>query len=160
MLLLDSTQLCAIAARLPAGGVRDDLLQSDLALLRLLDLNSQTPPAWRDLLAQPELSVRLRALKWVVVNLEQTNALDAAPLQTIAFLKNSGWCRVIVLPARPVLLTDCHWVPQLKALGFLLQGEGVAQWALVFDMGCYKATPDWLNARHWANPQLWDKHRW
>ncbi|MGC8698509.1 MAG: DUF6231 family protein, partial [Halothiobacillus sp.] len=129
-------------------------------LLRLLNLNSQTPPAWRNFLAQPELSVRLRALKWLIVNLEQTHALDAAPLQTIAFLKNSGWCRVIVLPAEPMGLTDCHWVPQLKALGFLLQGAGEAPWALVFDMGSYKATPDWLNARHWANPQLWDKHRW
>jgi hypothetical protein len=24
----------------------------------------------------------------------------------------------------------------------------------------YKNVPDWLNAKHWANPELWDKHRW
>lgn len=24
----------------------------------------------------------------------------------------------------------------------------------------YKNMPDWLNAKHWANPELWDKHRW
>lgn len=29
-----------------------------------------------------------------------------------------------------------------------------------FDIRDYKTTPDWLNARHWANPQLWDKYRW
>ncbi|MDR9413953.1 MAG: DUF6231 family protein [Spiribacter sp.] len=29
-----------------------------------------------------------------------------------------------------------------------------------FDMAHYKVTPDWLNARHWANPELWDKYRW
>lgn len=29
-----------------------------------------------------------------------------------------------------------------------------------FDLYDYKKVPDWLNARHWANPELWDKHRW
>lgn len=29
-----------------------------------------------------------------------------------------------------------------------------------FDLHCYKPAPDWLNARHWANPEQWDKHRW
>ena len=29
-----------------------------------------------------------------------------------------------------------------------------------FDIASYKATPDWLNARHWANPERWDKARW
>lgn len=29
-----------------------------------------------------------------------------------------------------------------------------------FDLGTYKATPDWLNARHWAHPQQWGKERW
>ena len=24
----------------------------------------------------------------------------------------------------------------------------------------YKLTPDWLNARFWANPEMWDKRRW
>jgi len=24
----------------------------------------------------------------------------------------------------------------------------------------YKKTPDWLNPRYWANPELWDKYRW
>jgi hypothetical protein len=29
-----------------------------------------------------------------------------------------------------------------------------------FDLGTYKATPKWLNARHWANPEQWGKYRW
>ena len=29
-----------------------------------------------------------------------------------------------------------------------------------FDIGDYKRTPDWLNAKHWAHPERWDKERW
>lgn len=29
-----------------------------------------------------------------------------------------------------------------------------------FDLGTYKATPEWLNARHWAHPEHWGKYRW
>lgn len=161
MLLLDSLQLVAFAARLPDGTVRDDLLQSNLDSVRLLNLNSQVPTAGRALHAQPELSLHLRSVKWVIVELEKSDALDAARLQTIAYLKNLGWCRVIVLPNSSMMPMGCLWVAQLEALGFLLQGvRAASRWSLLFDLSDYKATPDWLNARHWANPQLWDKHRW
>lgn len=29
-----------------------------------------------------------------------------------------------------------------------------------FDLGNYKVTPDWLNPRHWANPEMFDRYRW
>ncbi len=29
-----------------------------------------------------------------------------------------------------------------------------------FDIQNYKLTPDWLNSRNWANPEMWDKARW
>lgn len=29
-----------------------------------------------------------------------------------------------------------------------------------FDVSTYKTTPDWLNARYWANPELFDRYRW
>ena len=29
-----------------------------------------------------------------------------------------------------------------------------------FDLGTYKATPAWLNPRHWAHPEHWGKFRW
>lgn len=28
------------------------------------------------------------------------------------------------------------------------------------DIRDYKITPSWLSARHWANPERWDKERW
>ncbi len=29
-----------------------------------------------------------------------------------------------------------------------------------FDIASYKSTPDWLNPRYWAHPELWNKYRW
>lgn len=29
-----------------------------------------------------------------------------------------------------------------------------------YDIATYKKTPEWLNARNWANPKLWDRFRW
>jgi len=29
-----------------------------------------------------------------------------------------------------------------------------------FDLATYKITPDWLNARYWAHPELFDKYWW
>ncbi|WP_125199139.1 DUF6231 family protein [Guyparkeria sp. SCN-R1] len=29
-----------------------------------------------------------------------------------------------------------------------------------FNIESYKDTPDWLNSRNWANPELWGKYRW
>ena len=29
-----------------------------------------------------------------------------------------------------------------------------------FDLKQYKKTPDWLNSRYWANPELWGRFRW
>ncbi|MEM7208488.1 MAG: DUF6231 family protein [Pseudomonadota bacterium] len=36
------------------------------------------------------------------------------------------------------------------------------QQAVIFDFSLhnYKATPRWLNKDNWANPEMWDKHRW
>ncbi|MFN2347999.1 MAG: DUF6231 family protein [Thioalkalivibrio sp.] len=29
-----------------------------------------------------------------------------------------------------------------------------------FNLKDYKKTPDWLNPRYWANPEMWEKARW
>lgn len=29
-----------------------------------------------------------------------------------------------------------------------------------FDIVSYKKTPEWLNPRHWAHPERWNKERW
>jgi len=49
---------------------------------------------------------------------------------------------------------------ELVALGLqpLVQSEGAHIFG--FDISGYKDTPDWLNAKNWANPELWGKHRW
>lgn len=59
--------------------------------------------------------------------------------------------------------TECPLPPpQWRALGFrpwwhdadsgiTLQG---------FNLYDYKQRPDWLNAKYWANPELWDVYRW
>lgn len=55
------------------------------------------------------------------------------------------------------LADDNHWSPaRLRELGFQPLTDRL--WA--FDIDDYKAVPDWLNARFWANPERWDQHRW
>ena len=70
------------------------------------------------------------------------------------------------LYARRVLvqvITGKDWREQdLTALGFTrLFVEPNSDYVLFgFDVGTYKTTPDWLNPRYWANPEMWGKHRW
>jgi len=47
---------------------------------------------------------------------------------------------------------------QMVSLGFTRHAADVPVY--LFDIETYKRTPDWLNARHWANPELWGKYRW
>ncbi|MGH8659184.1 MAG: DUF6231 family protein [Gammaproteobacteria bacterium] len=58
-----------------------------------------------------------------------------------------------------------QWDPsELLALGMTLYlNSSVADKPVhvyEFDIERYKATPDWLNPKHWANPQLFGKYRW
>jgi len=52
----------------------------------------------------------------------------------------------------------------MLALGLEAAGDATgADTALAlygFDIDRYKRTPDWLNARNWANPDLWGRYRW
>lgn len=47
---------------------------------------------------------------------------------------------------------------QLVSLGYKRQARDEALY--LFDIETYKDTPDWLNPRNWANPDMWDKYRW
>lgn len=53
-------------------------------------------------------------------------------------------------------------VLDLKALKINVAGSSRCRelQAYEFNLHSYKKTPDWLNARHWANPARWDKFRW
>lgn len=46
-----------------------------------------------------------------------------------------------------------------ETLGAVRSGDGMLA-TYGFDIDHYKRTPDWLNARNWANPELWDRFRW
>lgn len=52
----------------------------------------------------------------------------------------------------------------LLALGLQLQARFHHQELILeawsFDIRTYKAVPDWLNPRFWANPEQWNKFRW
>lgn len=53
----------------------------------------------------------------------------------------------------------------LMALGFIARGkatlaDGSARDLFAFNIATYKVTPDWLNAEHWAHPELFDRYRW
>ncbi len=58
-----------------------------------------------------------------------------------------------------------HWEEtDMLALGFILKAklnvDEKPVHVYAFDIASYKTTPDWLNNKYWANPQLWDKHWW
>jgi hypothetical protein len=58
-----------------------------------------------------------------------------------------------------------HWeAADLLAWGMVRIGRfgsaGQALHLYTFDLHDYKPTPDWLNAGHWANPELFDKYWW
>ena len=46
----------------------------------------------------------------------------------------------------------CSWLSQHGTISGLTAFE--------FEIRSYKQVPDWLNAKHWANPELWGKHSW
>jgi hypothetical protein len=55
---------------------------------------------------------------------------------------------------------SCLPAAELRALGFRQHACDGAQALFGFDLYDYKARPDWLNARFWAHPERWDRHRW
>jgi len=66
-----------------------------------------------------------------------------------------------------------EWQPQLQqewqeadflALALrrraLTEQDGIQHVYFSYDLKTYKQVPDWLNARFWANPHMWNKARW
>ena len=70
----------------------------------------------------------------------------------------------VVVPDAEVPQKDNWTDAELTAFGlsFLerLQQGNVAYRIYGFDICSYKKTPGWLNPRHWANPERWNKDRW
>lgn len=58
-----------------------------------------------------------------------------------------------------------HWQQtDLMGLGFSLLAEFHSNKHLVhiyaFDIASYKTTPEWLNSKYWANPEMFNKYWW
>lgn len=58
-----------------------------------------------------------------------------------------------------------HWhQTDLLALGFSLWKTYTIEQSDLhlyrFELDTYKATPEWLNSKYWANPELFGKYRW
>jgi len=80
--------------------------------------------------------------------------------QAIARLRDLGGMRVIL-----GLESTAGWqAADLFALGFTRLGElaspGERLQLYAFDLNAYKTTPDWLNSRYWAHPELFGKYWW
>jgi hypothetical protein len=65
---------------------------------------------------------------------------------------------LVALPGRPWSAQDMRGFG-FESLGTVRAGAAVLG-TYGFDIDRYKRTPDWLNARHWANPELWGRFRW
>ena len=68
------------------------------------------------------------------------------------------------LAAHVVLWLDAARAPVsedgLRALAYRVHARDGTQLLCGFDLYDYKDRPDWLNANHWAHPELWGKFRW
>lgn len=83
------------------------------------------------------------------------NHADGAPTPDMADIARA---RDIDARRCPAWICDSTAWPDdtLRALGF----SPVTEHLWGYNIADYKPVPDWLNPRHWANPELWDKHRW
>jgi len=139
---------------LAVGAAAEDCLRTGLGA---------GPPAEWECLAGAQLSARLARLgrfdlAYVAGVLEDLPRAEAARL--LARLRDVHARHLVVLVPDAVGEWD---EAALRAYGLrpsAHQPEGGDGRLYEFDLYDYKETPDWLNARYWAHPELWDKYRW
>ncbi|WP_018866897.1 MULTISPECIES: DUF6231 family protein [unclassified Thioalkalivibrio] len=90
------------------------------------------------------------------------SALDVTTGQQLLGGLRDRWADEVLILHR---LDDQRWdLNDFLALGFRRdpEAETAAPDHAVYRTSLYdyKLTPDWLNARFWANPEMWDKARW
>ncbi|MHA7835400.1 MAG: DUF6231 family protein [Algiphilus sp.] len=113
----------------------------------------QATTAIAEALEPPRAGLAILTTEWL-----QTAAEDERLERELAALRD--------LYAQAVLaLADAHCPlapPQWRSLGFLphWHDEKAGLTLQGFNLYDYKHRPDWLNAKHWANPDLWDVYRW
>ena len=96
----------------------------------------------------------------VIVNsLQQLDAATGANL--LAQLRDVYTRHLLVLLTLTDKNTTIWEANDLNALGLvLLKTYPDEQQLYEYSVLDYKTVPDWLNAKNWANPELWDKYRW
>lgn len=125
------------------------------------------PPAWlpdsalRDSdvaaiaqrLEPPRASVTVLTADWLQA------AADAGHLERDLAALRDLYAEGIAAIAEP----ECPLEPpQWRALGFRPWWRDADSGVTLqgFNLYDYKQRPDWLNAKYWANPELWDVYRW
>lgn len=86
-------------------------------------------------------------------------AADAGNLEReLAALRDLHAGAVLAVAEQDAPLSDAGW----RALGFTTHRRDARTGTALqgFNLYDYKQRPDWLNARNWANPELWDVYRW
>ncbi len=134
-LISDDAALCHTAEA--AGGCVISPLQAASALKR----NPRMPVAIVDAMADfsaPQQGVTL---------ISQLRDIYAAQVLVIGAAEASNLNRAMLTS-----LGFHRWQASTDA-------TGKRTW-FIFDLAHYKVTPDWLNPKNWANPELWDKYRW
>lgn len=118
-------------------------------------------PAWHwrtpaDLLQEPWRQRHDFAAAWLPASLDARDALhvlsalrDLHARQLLAFVPLSayGWHEDTLLG-----------LALQRQARFEHEGQLYEAWS--YDIRTYKAVPDWLNPRFWANPENWGKYRW
>lgn len=113
------------------------------------------------LLAAPWRQRHDIAIAWLSADLPQADALhllsslrDLHARRLLAFLPVAAW-----------QVRADGWQPDtLRALALQQQAritqdeQELEVWS--YDIRTYKAVPDWLNPKFWANPENWNKYRW
>lgn len=98
-----------------------------------------------------------------IVAVEPDEMPQEATAQLLSQLRDlfAKWVIVIADRDSPPAGLTRH---EMVGLGFSLLGDACYADRVVhvyeFDIATYKTTPDWLNSRYWANPEMWDKYRW
>lgn len=93
-----------------------------------------------------------------VFNSEQTPTLTPTMFNVALVKLRDLWARQVIV------LSPAIYASQLRALGFVrivsqpTQEQEIEIWQ--FNIKHYKPVPDWLNAKFWANPELWNQYRW
>jgi len=77
----------------------------------------------------------------------------------LGLLKNRYTPHIILLVDEQAV--DNHWhLDDYLALGFKHRGQYQSFTFFSYAIESYQFKRDWLNSRHWANPENFDKYRW